>query len=84
VQPTLGFNQLRNLTLLGKSSGFGLGEHLFAVHNHIENAVASLHEFCFYTKILFQFVGQTGRSRIVVSHGAVVNLDLHLSAFRSG
>jgi hypothetical protein len=62
---------------MGKSSGCILAEYDFTVGHHVEYAVRSGDEFCGGINGIFNFVRHTGGLRLIVSHRAVVDSDLH-------
>jgi hypothetical protein len=65
------------LTRAGESSCFELGEHQLVIDDDIKGAVTSWNQLCFYTEGLAQFIRQTGGVRLVVSHCAVADLNVH-------
>ena len=66
-----------NLPVIGKTPGFMLGIHLFAVRADSEHTAGTGDQFNLSAKFLFQFSLQTGGSGFVVSRSAVFNGDLH-------
>lgn len=77
---TLGISLLEFLDYLtrdGESSCFELGEHQLLIDDDIKDAVAPRNQGCFHIEGLAQFVRQTGGVRLVVSHCAVTDLNVH-------
>ena len=72
-------DELQDLSVLGESAQRLLREDLSAIHGYLENAAPGCDQFRINPERCFQFGGQTGRCRFVVSFQAVFDLNLHYS-----
>ncbi len=72
-------DQLQDLSVLGESAQRLLREDLSAIDGYLEDASTGSDQFRVNPERCFQFGGQTGRCRFVVSFHAVFDLNLHYS-----
>ncbi len=72
-------DQLQDLSVLGESAQRLLREDLSAIDGYLEDASTGSNQFRVNPERCFQFGGQTGRCRFVVSFHAVFDLNLHYS-----
>jgi len=73
--------QLReDFLILGEAADLILGEDVRPIDGDIENAAAAFDEFRLDSRVLFDFVRQTGGRGVVVSLHAVRDGNLHGSS----
>ncbi len=70
--------RIENLIMLGESAVllFAAVDQV-AIGAHIEDAATAFDQLCFDAEFIFDCIRQTGGSRLVVSHSAVFDADLH-------
>ena len=71
------FQDFRDFVVIGETSGISFREHEFPVFRYVEDSLATLNQGCLNAKILAQLGCKPCSLGLVVSHGAVDNLNCH-------
>jgi hypothetical protein len=75
VRPEL----LEQFGIIGELACLVFAVNEFAVHGDVEHAAGTFDQFGIGAELLLDFFRQTGGSRAVVSHAAVLDRNFHLS-----